>query len=217
VLVERLHAFYGALTPPPTLPFAGYVWEVLSVGTTPTRRDAAYAALKRIPALTADAIARVPQAKLEAAAALAGPMRDERVRALRAGADAFRRNPTLDEDLTGPAARALRALRRIPHLGRAASLRLALFSGAVAVLPLDEHALRVALRLGYAPAPAGAPPVRLVRLVRQALTKEAGRDPAALRRLAQYFTHHGASTCTEHAPHCPVCPLAHDCEWIRRQ
>jgi endonuclease III len=206
------------LPSPPPLPFAVYVWEVLSVGTTPARRDAAFAALRKIPALTADAIARVPQAKLDAAVALAGSMKDERVRALRAGADLFRRVPSLAVDLAGPPGRALRAARRMPHLGRASSLRLVLFSGETALLPLDEHSLRVAVRLGYGAGTSDiAPPARLLRMVRQALMRESGRDVATLRLLSQYLTHHGLSTCTESAPHCTVCPLALDCEWIRRQ
>jgi hypothetical protein len=167
--------------------------------------------------LTSDAIARVPQAKLEAAVAFAGPMKDERIRALRAGADVFRRNPSLASDLAGPAGRALRAVRRVPHLGVASSLRLVLYSGGAPVLPLDEHALRVALRLGYAPGVARHPPARVLRLTRQALMRETGRELATLRALSQYLTHHGLSTCTEAAPHCTVCPLAYDCEWIRRQ
>ena len=193
------------------------MWEVLSVGTTPARRDAAFAALKRIPALTSDAIGRVPQAKLDAAVALAGSMKDERIRALRAGADVFRRNPSIADDLAGPAGRALRAARRVPHLGRASSLRLVLFAGGAPVLPLDEHALRVALRLGYVPGAADRPAARTLSLVRQALMRESGREIVTLRTLSRYFTHHGMSTCTESSPHCTVCPLAHDCQWIRRQ
>jgi endonuclease III len=173
--------------------------------------------LRKIPALTSDAIGRVPQAKLEAAVALAGSMKDERIRALRAGADVFRRNPSLTDELAGPAGRALRAARRIPHLGRASSLRLVLFSSGAPVLPLDEHALRVAQRLGYGPGLADRPPARVLSLVRQALVRESGRESSRLRALSQYFTHHGLSACTERAPHCTVCPLAHDCEWIRHQ
>ena len=187
------------------------------MGTTPTRRDAAFGALRKIPALTSDAIARVPQAKLEAGVALAGALKDERIRALRAGADLFRRTPSIVEDLERGGLRAFRAARRIPHLGRASSLRLILFSGAAPVLPLDEHALRVALRLGYAKAARERPPARLLSVVRQELLRESGREPDRLRSLAQYFTHHGLSTCTETSPHCRVCPLAFDCEWIRGQ
>jgi endonuclease III len=205
------------LAAPPSAPFAVYVWEVLSVGTTPARRDAAFAALKQIPALTADAIARVPQARLEAAVALGGPMKDERLRALRAGADLFRRDPSLLDDLADRGTRALRATRRIPHLGRASSLRLVLYSGAGRVLPLDEHALRVALRLGYAAGSTDRPLARVLSRVRQAIVHESGREITTLRTLSQYLTHHGLSTCTESMPHCTVCPVTHDCEWIRRQ
>lgn len=208
-----MRSFYGVLPAPPPLPFGAYLWEVLSIGTTPGRRDAAFGALRRIPALTPDAIARVPQARLEAAVALAGPLRDERIRALRAGAELFRRNRSLLDDLGGAFGRALRAARLLPHLGRASSLRVVLHSGPHPVLPLDEHALRVANRLGY-----GAEvdhPVLTTRLARRALLAESGRDVETLRVLARYLTHHGAATCTAAAPHCRVCPLAPDCHWLR--
>ncbi len=188
---------------------------MLSVAAPPARRDAAFNALKRIPALTADAVARLPQAKLEAAVGLAGSRTDERVRALRAGAGLFRRDASLEADLGGPFRRALRAARRLPHLGRASSHRVLLFAGDQPVLPLDADAVRVALRLGYG-SDTGAP-ARAIRLARQALLRESGRDRHRLRSVAQYLTHHGAATCTEAAPHCRVCPLAADCHWLRRQ
>jgi endonuclease III len=214
-LLERLRAFYGALPLPPSHPFGVYVWEVLSIGTTPARRDAAFNALKRIPALTPDAIARMPQAKLEAAVAHAGSMNDERVRALRAGADAFRRNPEIVVELGAGLRRALEASRRMPHLGRASSLKLLLFSSGIPVLPLDQHALRVAERLGYGEG--GESAIRAVRAVRRSVMAESGRDVGTLRALTLYLTHHGLATCTQVAPHCTVCPVAPDCEWLRRQ
>jgi endonuclease-3 len=226
-LLARLRAFYGALPSPPSHPFSLYIWEVLSIGTTAARRDAAFNALRRVPALTPDAVARLPQAKLETAVGHAGTMKDERIRALRAGADVFRRNPLIVEELGGGLRRALRAARAIPHLGRASTLRLVLFSGGVPVLPLDEHAFRVARRLGYgqrSDLEVGAtsdaevgPTTRLVRATRQSVMAEAGRDLDTLRALTLYFTHHGLATCTQVAPHCTVCPLAPDCEWLRRQ
>jgi endonuclease III len=214
-LVARLRAFYGALPAPPPLPFAAYAWEVLSVASHPARRDAAFNALKRIPALTADAVARAPQATLEAAVALAGPRKDERIRALRAGAALFKRNPSLEGELQGPFRRALRAARSLPHIGRASSLRILLFAGGHPVLPLDEEALRVAQRLGYGAE--GAAPLRAISLARQALLAESGRGVEAVRAVSQYLTHHGVATCTESAPHCGVCPLAPDCRWLQRQ
>src|SRR5438552_18809645 len=91
-LLDRLERFYGPLPQPPSDPFALYVWEVMSLHTTSPRRDAAMNSLRRIPALTPDSLGRAARGKLDAAAALAGPYRDERIRALTAGADVFRRN-----------------------------------------------------------------------------------------------------------------------------
>src|SRR6266849_1816227 len=94
-LIARLHKFYGALPSPPGDPFTLFVWEVLSVHSIPRKRDAALGALKRIRALTPDAMWRVPQKKLEESVALAGPYVENRLRALRAGVDLFRRAPRL--------------------------------------------------------------------------------------------------------------------------
>jgi endonuclease-3 len=214
-LLGRLRAFYGALPAPPSHPFGLYIWEVLSTGTTPARRDAAFNAFKRIPALTPDAVARLPQAKLAVAVEHAGAMKDERIRALRAGADVFRHHPEIATELNGGIRRALRAARRMPYLGRASTLRLLLFSGGTRVLPLDEHAFRVAQRLGYGED--HEPPLRALRTTRRALLAESGRDLEVLRAISQYLTHHGLATCTQVAPHCRVCPVAPDCEWLRRQ
>ena len=101
-LIEALHRFYGPLPPPPHDPFMLFVWEVLSVHSTPYRRDAALAALKRIPALTPDAMWRAPQKKLEESVTLAGPYTENRLTALRAGVEVFRRSPDLPAVIRGP-------------------------------------------------------------------------------------------------------------------
>src|SRR5437763_6726499 len=94
-ILARLQKFYGALPSPPRDPFTLFVWEVLSVHSTPRKRDAALAALRRIPALTPNAMWRAPQKKLEEAVAKAGPYLEQRLRALRTGIDRFRRTPNL--------------------------------------------------------------------------------------------------------------------------
>ena len=33
----------------------------------------------------------------------------------------------------------------------------------------------------------------------------------AYRRAFLYLSHHGAATCTEAEPHCPICPVLKDC------
>src|SRR6187399_1868504 len=116
-LLVSLQKFYGVLSPPPRDPFTLFVWEVLSAHSTPRKRDAALAALKRIPALTPDAMWRAPQKKLHDTVALAGPYTEQRLRALRTGVDLFRRAPQLPAIVRGPLPAARRALKPLPQLG----------------------------------------------------------------------------------------------------
>src|SRR5437867_12918679 len=116
-LIDALQKFYGALPSPPRDPFGLFVWEVLSVHSTPRKRDAALGALRRIRALTPDAMWRAPQKKLEESVALAGPYSEQRLRALRTGVDLFRRSPSLPAVIRGPLAAARRALKPLPQLG----------------------------------------------------------------------------------------------------
>src|SRR5450759_1088637 len=116
-LLDALQRFYGALPQPPRDPFTLFVWEVLSVHSTPRKRDAALTALKRIRALTPDAMWRAPQKKLEQSVALAGPYLEQRLRALRTGVDLFRRSPRITAVIKGPAPAALKALKPFPQMG----------------------------------------------------------------------------------------------------
>jgi endonuclease III len=215
ILLDDLQAFYGALPSPPRDPFTLFVWEVLSFRSTPRRREAALTALKRIRALTPDAMGRAPQAKLEASLALAGAYVEQRLGALRTGIDLFRRFPQLATVIRGPLRGARRALKPFPQLDEGGSHRMLLFAADRAVLPVDTRVHRVAVRLGYAP-PAGDVRKSL-RVVRHALSCELPPDVAAFRRAYVYLSHHGAATCTEADPHCGVCPLLDACpEGLRR-
>ena len=209
--VARLHAFYGPLVTPPHDPFMMYVWEVLNFHTAPVKRDAALGALRRIPALTPDSIFKTVPKKLEAAVLLAGPYLDERIRALKAGADVFRRQPEMTRRLQGTLLEARRAARSLPQLGLAGFHRMMLFATSRPVIPADAHLTRVALRLGYG---SGAPMLRKqIRSVRLAL---AANLPPLLEVRSQavlYLSHHGHATCVEHDPHCHVCPLLEDCPY----
>jgi endonuclease-3 len=182
---------------------------VLSAHTPPARRDAAFAALRRVRALTPDAMARVPRAKLEAAVALTGAYQEQRLHALRAGVDVFRRNPRLASALTGPVRTARRALKQLPQLDAAASHRMLLFASGYPVLPVDLRVQRVAARLGYTEAlrEAAAIPAQ----VRRRLSRDLPAGAAPYQRAWLYLSHHATVTCTEGDPHCGVCPLLGDC------
>jgi endonuclease-3 len=210
-ILDALQRFYGALPPPPRDPFTLFVWEVLSVHSTPRKRDAALGALKRIRALTPDSMYRAPQKKLEESVRLAGPYSEQRLEALRAGSGLFRRTPRLAEIVRGPIGAARRALKPLPQLGETGAHRMLLFAADHLILPVDARVIRVGRRLGYGE-PAGDFR-RQARAVQNALTPELPRDADAFRRAYLYLSHHGGATCTESDPHCSVCPLLGDCPY----
>ena len=214
-LLDRLQKFYGALPAPPRDPFTLFVWEVLSVHSTPRKRDAALAALKRIRALTPDAMSRAAHAKLEASVGLAGPYAEQRLRALKTGVDLFRRSPASDgHHQRAAAGRAPRA-EAVPADGRGRRSSDAPLRGRSPVLPVDARVSRVGLRLGYGEP--GDDFRKTSRAVQSGLTRELPHAVEACRRAFQYLSHHGATTCTETDPHCHVCPLVTDCPEGRKR
>ncbi len=208
-LLSALHKFYGVLPPPPRDPFTLFVWEVLSVHTTPRKRDTALAALKRIPAMTPDSMFRAPQKKLEQSVRLAGPYVENRLQALRTGADLFRRTPNLPAIICGPLPAARRALKPFPQLGETGAHRMLLFAADQPILPVDARVSRVSRRLGYGEAAGDFK--KQARAVQDALARELPVSADAYRRAFLYLSHHGGATCTESDPHCVVCPLLKDC------
>ena len=214
-LLRALQTFYGALPTPPRDPFTLFVWEVLSVHSTPGKRDAALAALKRIPALTPDSMWRAPQKKLQDTVALAGPYTEQRLRALRTGVDLFRRSPQLPAVIRGPLPAARRALKPFPQLGETGAHRMLLFAAGHAILPVDARVSRVGRRLGYGEARDDFRKQALS--VQRALECELPASVAAFRRAFLYLSHHGAATCTETDPHCAVCPLLKECPEGKRR
>ena len=207
--LASLSRFYGLLPTPPRDPFILFVWEVLSVHTTPAKRDAALAALKRMRALTPDAMWQTPQEKLEQAVVLTGPYLERRVSALRAGVALFRRSPGLSAVLRGPLPAARRSLKRFPQLGEGGAHLMLLFAADHAVLPVDARVNRVGRRLGFGAA--GGDFRKSARSVQRAITRELPPNVESFRRAFLYLSHHGAVTCTEADPHCQVCPLLRDC------
>jgi endonuclease-3 len=208
-LLDALQAFYGALPKPPRDPFTLFVWEVLSTHSTPQKRDASLAALKRIPALTPDSMWRAAQKKLEESLKLAGPYGEQRLRALRAGVDIFRRAPNLPKVIRGPVTGARRALKGLPQMGEGGAYRMLLFAADHAVMPVDARVSRVARRLGYGEAKSDF--AKTARTVREAVSRELPPSIDAYRRAFLYLSHHGSATCTEADPHCTICPLLKDC------
>ena len=117
--------------------------------------------------------------------------------------------------IRGPLAAARRAIKPLPQLGDVGAHRMLLFAADHAVLPVDARVSRVGRRLGY-----GEPSEEFrkqSRSVHDAMAKELPASVDAYRRAFLYLSHHGAATCTEADPHCPVCPLVKDCPEGKRR
>ena len=199
-VMDRLERFYGPLPLPPEDPFALYVWDVLGVRTTAARREAAMGALRRIPALTPDSMGKVARAKLEKAVALAGPHREERLRALTSGVDVFKRNPDLPKRLRSGIDAARDALALLPHLAAISGQWLLLFAGGHPLFPDDPHVARVLARLGSDA---------------DSATEQLGGVVTAMQRATLYLSHHGRATCVDVDPLCHICPLRSECPFAR--
>jgi endonuclease III len=207
--IDRLATFYGPLPLPPADPFGFYVWEVLGTHTTAGRRDAAMAALRRIPALTPDSVRKLGRGRLEAVVNQCGAFVNERLAALDAGIDVFRRQQHFNRRLQGSLRQAWLASRDLPHLGHAGALRLLLFTGNSVIVPVDAGMARLAIRLGLATPHTNLR--RLTRDVRRALGAVLPHESSERRRAVLYLELHAEHTCVESSPHCGVCPLLQGC------
>ena len=206
-VLAALGDFYGPLAAPPHDLFGFFVWEVLSARTLPSRRDIAWLALKRLPALTPDAMFRASKADLQGALAML-PGREERIDGLRAASGHLRRHRDLEQVVAGPLRPAIRALAEVPAVSDPARARALLFVGGHAVAPVDEGFIRVLARLHGLPY---ARPVLLRRAARARLSADCARDLETLRLATVVLAHHAGHACVETAPHCGVCPLAPRC------
>jgi A/G-specific adenine glycosylase len=208
-VLDQLKHFYEPQPDAPHDAFAFYVWYVLGERATPARRDAAMAALKRIPALTPDSMWKAARAKLNDAISHAGPP-DDLTQALAAGVEVFRQHRNLGERIRGPIMQARRAANLLSALGAAGAQWMLLAAGGHPILPRHAGIGRVATRLGVVATPSCAPGVALSRAARL-VAATLPRDVAFLNAATLYLTHHASVTCTLAFPHCRVCPLAVDC------
>ena len=197
---------------PPAEPFALFVWQVLFNHSTPKKRDAAVAGLKRLGALTPEGMWNASPKALADCVHRAGPFGEYRLMALRKGVEVFRRDSDWPGVLAGPVPAALRRLKVLPRMsGDGPAYSMLLFAGGQAVLPVNARVARVATRLGYGQMAAVFP--RIAKSIRQAIAPELGDRVAAYRDTYVYFEHHGSATCTETDPQCDTCPLLKECSY----
>lgn len=194
------------------------MWDTLSNHAFPARRDLAWLALKKIPALTPDAMFRTPAKTLTDVVGLVALRRDETVERLRELVHEFRRRrDVLDGEALArvPLLTARRRLVGLAAIDAGMSARALLYCAGFVVLPVDEDVSRVVCRLMGAAAPRGA--VRADharharRMARRWLSERLPRDVHSYQEAILYLRHHAQHTCLTVGPHCTVCPLAGGC------
>ena len=213
-MIPTLREFYGLQPTPPADLFQYFVWEILSERALPARRDLAWHALRRLPALTPDAVFRAPARELLDAVGAAGRPPEEKVERIRAlVADFKRHRDLLSTDALSRISvlAAARALRRLQQVPRAARERAILFAIGRAVLPLDEEIIRVLGRLR------GEPHNRRHQPARRLLMARVPQSLAGYRDAVLYLRHHAQHTCLKVGPHCGVCPLRDSCASVQRR
>lgn len=204
---SALARFYGPLAAPPRDLFALFVWDVISARTLPARRDIAWQALKRLPALTPDAMFRASKDDLKSAIEGLGSF-EERFDTLKHGAGHFRRLRNLPDRMAASLRSAVRALADVPNFTPGGRLRALYFAGGYSVPAADDGVARVVTRFAGLKASPGAPRRRAAR--RHLAAAFAGHRDELTSALV-LFAHHAAQCCVEQAPHCGVCPLKASC------
>lgn len=214
-LIDRLAKLYGEpAAPPMTEPFAMILWENVAYLANDAKRTEAFNELRTKVGLTPAAIRKAKDAVLLSNAAK-GIVPAGTVDKLRAAAEIARDSfhddlaPILDKPL--PAAK--KDLRKFPAIGEPAAEKILLFNQRFPILAMDSNALRVLVRIGYAPEHRNYSTT--YKNMQRALAPQLPKDSKALIRAYQLLRQHGQELCKRNSPLCSQCPLRPDCAYFR--
>jgi endonuclease-3 len=209
-VVDALVAEFGEPTPPVVVdPFEQTVFEACSYLVDDAQRLAVFENLRATCGMTPKKLLDAGEKRIAAAIADGGmrpPMRAAKVLdCARIATDIG----DLDAAARRPLDEATRIFQRFPNLGRPGAERVLLFCGAHAVLSLDSNALRVLVRLGFAPESKNY--AKTYRDVRAAVDPDVPDDVAWVVRAHQVLRRHGQDVCKRTKPDCARCPLRTRC------
>ena len=210
MVLERLAAAYGPQEWWPARdPFEMMAGALLTQRTTWRNAERAIASLRREGVLSPEALAFVPEPRLEALIRMAGTFRTKAVR-LRAlarwyvdagGRDALAARPT--ENLRSE-------LLALPGIGPETADDILVYAFTRPVFVVDAYARRILSRYGWAQG--DEPYEQLSDTVARAI----GPDPTLLGEFHALLVEHGKRHCRS-APRCTGCPLAAECLTGRRK
>ena len=190
------------------------LWESVAYLANDTKRAEAFAELQ---AKTGLVPARIRKAKDRALLAIAskGIVAAGTVEKLRSAAEIAR--DFFSDDLTSildkPLSTAKKDLRKFPAIGEPAAEKILLFNQRFPILAMDSNALRVLVRIGYAPEHRNYSTT--YKNMQRALESQLPKNCKALVRAYQLLRQHGQELCKRNSPLCQQCPLRPDCSYFR--
>ena len=211
ILIDRLRKLYGEPVPPRvTEPFAMVLWENVAYLASDAKRAEAFDELEARTGLTPAGIRKAKDSVLLGIASkgiiAAGTVEKLRI-AAEIARDSFHDDlaPILDK----PLAAAKKDLRKFPAIGEPAAEKILLFNQRFPVLAMDSNALRVLVRIGYAPEHRDYS--TMYKNMQAALAPQLPKDCKALIRAYQLLRRHGQELCKRNTLLCDRCPLRPNC------
>lgn len=214
-LIDRLVKLYGEPAPPPvTEPFAMILWENVAYLANDAKRGDAFAELQAKTGLTPAGIRKAKDDTLFSVASK-GIVAAATVEKLRTAAEIARNffHDDLAPILDKPSPAAKKDLRKFPGIGEPTAEKILLFNQRFPVLVMDSNALRVLVRIGYAPEYPNYSTT--YKNMQRALATQLPKDCKTLIRAYQLLRQHGQELCKRNSPLCSQCLLRPDCLYFR--
>jgi endonuclease III len=214
-LIDHLAKLYGEPAPPQvTEPFAMILWENVAYLARDAKRAEAFAELNAKTELTPAGIRKAKDSALLAIASK-GIVAAGTVEKLRSAAEIARDffNDDLTSILDKPLPAAKKDLRKFPAIGEPAAEKILLFNQRFPILAMDSNALRVLVRIGYAPEHPNYSTT--YKNMQRSLAPQLPKDCKAIIRAYQLLRQHGQELCKRNSPLCLQCPLRPDCLYFK--
>jgi endonuclease-3 len=213
-IIARLKKHFGEPKPPQTTdPFALIVFDNIAYLVDDTRRKAAFDLLRKTVGLQPVDILAAPLEKVISATRLGGIHPEPRAYRLRECAQIVLNDfgGDLNQALTLPLPKAIKALRQFPSIGEPGAEKILLFTTTYPVLALESNGLRVMLRLGFGEEKKNYS--ASYKSVKEAVADQIGTDCDYLVEAHQLLRRHGKEICKTTNPHCDDCPINSFCAY----
>jgi endonuclease-3 len=213
-VIAKLKKYFGEPRPPKTTdPFAIIVFDNIAYLVDDTRREAAFDLLRKTVGLQPVDILAAPVEKVISATKLGGIHPEPRAYRLKECAQIVLNDfgGDLNQALTLPLPKAIKALRQFPSIGEPGAEKILLFTRTYPVLALESNGLRVMLRLGFGEEKKNYS--ASYKSVKEAVTDQIGNDCDYLIETHQLLRRHGKEICKTTNPHCDDCPINSFCAY----